>query len=269
MGCKHSKTANESTKLSAPADFRGPTEKRGCTDVLCLLLIVASWAVMTWLGIFSFQNGDYRRLLNPIDYNGNMCGFNNTEVGGIDMNDFPYLYPVNFYFAGVCVNTCPSMPNHTVDPFTLITYSGIYHTNNSVTPSWSYNLTDVANYGDSAYGYKCTRDTCFPNVFESWESEGINQGYGYAFYLVDTTSYLKRCIISGNALKNLRNLTFTASDELEKSFRDVRTSTSIVQTFYADVYTARMYVFGFGFCLSIVSSNDSCSTIVYYIGRFR
>ena len=35
------------TKLSAPADFDGPMANRGCTDILCLLLLVAMWAATT------------------------------------------------------------------------------------------------------------------------------------------------------------------------------------------------------------------------------
>jgi len=34
-------------KLTAPADFAGPSSNRGCTDILCLLLIVAHWVAMT------------------------------------------------------------------------------------------------------------------------------------------------------------------------------------------------------------------------------
>jgi hypothetical protein len=264
MGCKHSKTANEATaQQSTPVDFRGPTDRRGCTDVLCVIIIIASWVVMTWIGVFSFQNGDYRRLLSPIDYNGNMCGVNNS--GGIDMTDYPYLYPVNFYLAGVCVNQCPRLRNHTVDPFTLITYNGIYHSNYTDFSTWSSNATEVANYGENGHEYKCTQDSCFARIFDSWDSDGINQGYGYAFYLVDTTSYLKHCIVSGSALKNLRNITSNYSDELEKSLQGVKYSTSVIQTFYADIYTARMYVFGFGFCLSVVSFIFLQSAIVSFM----
>lgn len=251
MGCKHSKTAIETTQQSASANFRGPTERRGCTDVLCVLVIFASWTVMTWIGVFSFQNGDYRRLLSPVDYSGNMCGVNNT--GGIDMTDYPYLYPVNFYLAGVCVTQCPRLRNHTVDPFTLITYNGIYHSNYTGSSSWSSNITEVASYGESGQDYKCTQDSCFASVLDSWDSEGINQGYGYAFYLVDTTTYLKHCIVSSSALNKLQSITSSSSDELEESLKGLKYSANVIQTFYADIYTARMYVFGFGFCLSVVS----------------
>ena len=61
-------------KLVAPADFDGPTKDRKCTDTICLLLIVAAWVVMTAVGAYSLANGDYRLILFPLDYAGNICG---------------------------------------------------------------------------------------------------------------------------------------------------------------------------------------------------
>jgi len=61
-------------KLSAPADFDGPTKDRHCTDLLCFLLIIASWVTMTGIGVYAVTNGDIRLILNPLDYDGNICG---------------------------------------------------------------------------------------------------------------------------------------------------------------------------------------------------
>lgn len=58
-------------KLSAPPDFDGPTSRRRFTDVLCTLLLWVMWISMTGLGIFAMQNGDYRLILYPLDYDGN------------------------------------------------------------------------------------------------------------------------------------------------------------------------------------------------------
>jgi len=55
---------------------------------------------MTGLGIFCIQNGDYRLILYPLDYDGNVCG---TNYGGKNMTEFPYLYYVNDFSGGVCV----------------------------------------------------------------------------------------------------------------------------------------------------------------------
>jgi choline transporter-like protein 2/4/5 len=69
-------------KLSAPADWNGPVENRRCTDLFFLFLIILSWAAMTWIGIYATHNGDYRLVLYPLDYDGNVCG---TDYNGRDM----------------------------------------------------------------------------------------------------------------------------------------------------------------------------------------
>lgn len=61
-------------KLVAPADFDGPTKERHCTDVLCLILIIVSWVVMSGIGAYAVMNGDTRLILYPLDYDGNICG---------------------------------------------------------------------------------------------------------------------------------------------------------------------------------------------------
>lgn len=69
-------------KLTAPPDFSGPTPKRRFTDVIFTLLLWMMWISMTGLGIYAMQNGDYRLILYPLDYAGNLCG---TDKGSIDM----------------------------------------------------------------------------------------------------------------------------------------------------------------------------------------
>jgi hypothetical protein len=63
-------------KLIAPPDFRGPVDstQRYCTDVLCLFFIVLTWVLMTILGVYAIHNGDYRYIIYPLDYQGNICG---------------------------------------------------------------------------------------------------------------------------------------------------------------------------------------------------
>ena len=146
------------------------------------------------------------------------------------------------------------MPNQTVDPFTLVTYSGLYDARNG-TAIFSTNVIEVADYSQSNYAYECTEQKCFPNVVESWSSEGINEGYGYAFYLVDTSSYMKQCLISGEALAMLRDITADAVEQIEESISAVKNSTSIAKSLYSDIYTAKTYIFGFGFCLATVRNH--------------
>jgi hypothetical protein len=147
-----------------------------------------------------------------------------------------------------------------IDPFTLVSYGGLFdpYTNTS---SWSNDDITMADYS-SATNYThegvCTEEKCFPTIFgqpnpiDAWESDGVKKGYGTAFYVVDTQSYLKNCLISKNALKKLTNVTgdiLAGTTDTIAAFKD---KTSFVANLYSDVYTARHYVFGFGFAVAVV-----------------
>lgn len=82
-----------------PTDFEGVITRRHCTDVLCTILLWIMWLSMTGLGIYAYREGDYRLILYPLDYAGNVCG---TDYG-LDMTEYPYLYYVNDFAGGVCV----------------------------------------------------------------------------------------------------------------------------------------------------------------------
>lgn len=88
MSCYGNDDGDEE-KLVRSADFDGPTRHRHCTDVLCLVLLVVVWAAMTAIGIYAVSEGDYRLVVYPMDYDGNVCG---TDFGGVDMTDYPFLH---------------------------------------------------------------------------------------------------------------------------------------------------------------------------------
>ncbi|GMH57962.1 hypothetical protein TrRE_jg2231, partial [Triparma retinervis] len=95
---------------------------RGCTDILCLLLIVAHWAAMTALGAFAISEGDYRVVLHPMDVDGNVCGIKYAEKR--DMTNYPNFYYINSYSTGVCVKECPTVAAG-IDKDTFIGVGGV------------------------------------------------------------------------------------------------------------------------------------------------
>ena len=54
--------------------FKGPIHDRGCTDVLCLLLLFAFIAGWVVVGVFAFSWGNPLVLIYPSDSNGDICG---------------------------------------------------------------------------------------------------------------------------------------------------------------------------------------------------
>jgi hypothetical protein len=207
-------------KLVAPPDFDGPTSDRKCTDILCLVLIVVMWISMTMLGVYAIMNGDARLVLSPLDYDGNLCG---TRYGSQDMRNYPYLYSVNNYGGGICVENCPKIGKNdtsdgVTDMNTLLTYGGTWQTTQAELPP------DFVKYGNytGSDALFCTAATCFPNVSDpttSWTSDGINEGYGFAYYVADSYDILGYCVLTTAANDRIAqlveaNATLTVTDDV-------------------------------------------------------
>ncbi|XP_069697989.1 choline transporter-like 2 isoform X2 [Periplaneta americana] len=111
---RHTPTKEFGESLKYDPTFRGPLNKRSCTDVICLLLFLAFIGGWVFVGIYAFMYGDPARLVKPTDSTGRRCGLD------ADVKDKPYL----FYFdltkcaqnaitngcptPQVCVKSCPS-----------------------------------------------------------------------------------------------------------------------------------------------------------------
>jgi hypothetical protein len=242
----------EKDKLRATADFDGPTKHRHCTDVLCLLLLVAHWIVLTGIGIYAIVNGDIRLILNPLDFDGNICG---TDFAA-DMTEYPNLLYVNNFGGGVCVKKCPDLDgvvaDNLTDVRTLVTYGGIWQIEGA---ELEPNFIEIADYSNSSDARMCTEETCFPNnsTVESWTSEGISEGYGYAYYAASTYELLNRCILTTNAESALKSIVGENSTSMTES-STVDDIYNFWNKLFGDIYIARKYILGFGFGVSAAVS---------------
>lgn len=81
----------------------GIKKNRHCTDVFCLLLIVITWIVMTYMGYIGIKKGDPYRLISAVNDQGDICGYTGSGRGK------PYFYTVMTNSFGVCVEECPSV----------------------------------------------------------------------------------------------------------------------------------------------------------------
>lgn len=72
-----------------PEGFAGPfSTKRRSTDIICFLLIIAAWVVMTLIGQEAMREGNPYALINGIDDKGRICGVDDS------VKDLPKFYPV-------------------------------------------------------------------------------------------------------------------------------------------------------------------------------
>ncbi|KAG7345808.1 plasma-membrane choline transporter family protein [Nitzschia inconspicua] len=262
--------------LKAPADFDGPTRDRYCTDVLCLFFIVLAWIIMTGLGVYAVHNGDYRHVLYPLDYQGNICG---TDYNGVDMVDYPYLLYVNFYTGGVCAAECPQLAGETTDSLTdmqtLVTYGGIFQGPDAqlsedfvqLSPHYQSMVTNTTTIDDNRnLNFQCTMETCFGSVDtnnsfdprQSWTSPGINQGFGMAYYVGDTYPLFQRCFLTKEAddqmAAHIGDDTVSSFPWTPASSFFTESSQQFFTNLYGDLWEARWYILGFGFGASLLVS---------------
>mmetsp|Transcript_76701 Transcript_76701/g.206715 ORF Transcript_76701/g.206715 Transcript_76701/m.206715 type:complete len:121 (+) Transcript_76701:20-382(+) len=103
-------------KLPMDANFQ-VKEERGCTDILFLIFYIIFWALMIFVGVIGFVNGDPNRLTNGYDFNGNTCGQGSQS-------DKSYVYYPNPFGNStdlpdltwaICVKQCPFSEKMPVD----------------------------------------------------------------------------------------------------------------------------------------------------------
>lgn len=100
--------------------FKGPIAKRGCTDVVCCVLISAYMIGMIIVGIIAIIDGDPKRLLYATDSNGKVCGVDYPDREFLQFFDLTKCVtkgasdPLTFAKNGlscptpqVCVSKCP------------------------------------------------------------------------------------------------------------------------------------------------------------------
>ena len=132
-----------------------------------------------------------------------------------------------------------------------MTYGGIWQTNGAILP---LNYTRVADYASITNDAQfCDQESCFPDpddVTSSWTSRGVRKGFGYAYYAADTYEVLWRCYYTSEAEKAIENAISDGSGGLDI----IDDATAVWNKLMGDLWTARKYIFGLGFGLSLIIS---------------
>lgn len=237
----------DKNRLSAPPDFDGPSTDRKCTDIIFFILIFCMWIAMTALGIYSWNSGDYRAVIYPMDYAGNICG---TDFGIQDMTDYPKIIYINNFGGGVCVKECPKIDN-LVDVHTFITYNGVFQGQDAFLDATSF--VSIADYSNATGVLTCTDDKCDTDPTTSWSSDGILKGNGFAWYAMDTIEVLGvRCISNPTALDELENQIRTSEDTPVFNLDGLNEAQKLMSNLYGDLYEARYEILLFGFVVSML-----------------
>lgn len=223
----------DNVKMTAPADFAGPGKNRRCTDILCCLLICAAWVAMTGVGMVvtglaesdDLPKGNPYRLINGLDYDGNICGITDVTYGAGD-----YKYKIQsrskaFYLpsgAAVCVSSCPSQDDYE-------SFICEYNKQAKIDELMDGDSTDQTEGIAKAWGF-VAEYVCMPKI-------KTTEYIGYC--IPDAaTSAIDTAIAeeSGDALGSSLNVTVN-SDASDKDIWD---------KFQADMFTGAGVIFGFG-----------------------
>jgi len=69
--------------------------ERGCTDKICVVIFFSFIACMLGVSIFCVSKGNPKMLMNPYDFEGNICGLagkNPLTTKDYDLRGYPKLY---------------------------------------------------------------------------------------------------------------------------------------------------------------------------------
>ncbi|GMH50439.1 hypothetical protein TrRE_jg6437 [Triparma retinervis] len=159
----------DNEKLTGNADFKGPGANRGCTDILCALLLISAWFAMTVIGMIvtgaisndKLKAGDPARLINGMDYTGEICGISDkVNVVGDNIKDLAKAY---YLPSGspICITECP-----TADDFT--SFYCKYESQKNIDTQYADAEATAAGSGDAVktmmYTSYVTSMECMPKV---------------------------------------------------------------------------------------------------------
>jgi hypothetical protein len=175
------------------------------------------------------------------------------------MTDYPYLYYVNDYTGGVCVKKCPTI-NGGADPYTLVTYDGLYQVDGSI-------VTDadiaVADYSSTNNTLICNENLCFPNgdPEQAYASLGVNRGAGFSWFAVDTYELMWRCVFTDVGTKALEaivnpngNANYTDPlIDMATQNENIKAGYDVWHNLFGDLWVTRYYILAFGFGVPLVS----------------
>ncbi|KAL0840483.1 hypothetical protein ABMA28_015727 [Loxostege sticticalis] len=142
MGCTQSEISPQN---EAP--------KKGCTDVLWLIIYILFWILMIIVAAISFVYGNPQRLINGYDSFGNTCGVKtnkkliNFPLAGISTIDKNYLFFMDIKelrrSLKICVKQCPSRKMES-----LTDIQQFYKETGSNLCRYDINLNNVTNSKD-------------------------------------------------------------------------------------------------------------------------
>ncbi len=185
-----------------------------------LLLIVTMWVSMTFLGIDAIQNGNIHKILNGVDTEGRICGFDDG------VKDLPKFYFVNHLGSGACIAECPSETD----------WNNMYACFDSEPGGVNHGIVNGGiDCGDNGANPTCLSKAGLASVYPTFTGEGE----GVCIYQIQSFDFLNYCIYSDGDVYS-----FFSKNIGQFSF---------LQEFLSDIWEAKVYVLLFGLGIALVA----------------
>ena len=183
------------------------------------------------------------------------------------MTNYPFLYYVNDYSGGVCVKECPKLDGFLADPYTLVTYNGLFQVDGAANNATQSKI-DMADYSNGNNTLVCTSDLCYPESDDptsSYTSSGVNGGKGFAYYALDTYEVMWRCVFRDEATKKINsivnptnnNFTTEVVEDMTTQNEHIKQGYDIWHNLFGDLWETRYFILGLGFGAPLVSKKYS------------
>jgi len=214
--------------LVVEPDFGGPCQKRKCTDCLCVLLLIACWFTMTFIGLACIpgsgvesarlNKGNPYRLINGLDYKAQICGISDAVKAKSKL----YYLPTG---DGVCVKKCPKSTS--VDRFVCT-----YNVQNDLDAVW-------ASDGEAAYVVEGLKQVKREKCSVEYATEDVIN-YCLSTDAIDLGEELADSAVEEGMDKYLNTTSYADS---KKEWHE---------KMYGDIFLSYPYIFGFGIGGAIV-----------------
>ena len=202
----------------------GLKKRHGCTDILFLLMFCAAMLAMTAIGLDGAANSNIDALVNPMDYQGRVCG---VDAG---VANKPAAYVIDTQGTMVCLDKCPTSTDE--DGIALAYASPLDYKEDGIDGMYDADLLICKD--------DYTKDSVAKIV-------GSGDDFGVAtdcMFSVESTEVLSYCIpeISGLSLDANTTTSMMSGND----------ATNYMMEFVGDIFTAKDWIFGFGFAVALL-----------------
>lgn len=144
----------------------------------------------------------------------------------------------------------------------------------------------IADYSNTNNTLVCSDELCYPDPSDpksAYTSYGVNKGQGFAWFALDSYEVFWRCVVRDEAKEALYDIVktnetqnSTAAGDIAEQLTPENEVTDALKggynfwsNLYGDLWTARYYILGIGFGVSLVRLFTDAFHCCFYLFLFH